>query len=105
MRAHAHQPQRLLIWPLVDEQQIWLQMAFPMFPPITTQQVIAVLLGEVLILSQRADDLAEQLLNISVPGICPDAFVVAPKFIGPFNRPHSDRPSSQQRCALGAYFR
>jgi hypothetical protein len=46
MRTHADEPQSCFIWEHVYQQQVWLQMAFPMALPIPAQSMITVLFRE-----------------------------------------------------------
>src|SRR5208337_3652907 len=53
-----------------------------------------------LVLSQQPDKCRKQRLYVFVPGFGLGSLVITSECAGPFNRAHSDRPSSRRRCSL-----
>src|SRR5258708_17586693 len=103
VRTHANQLQNLRIGLAIDQQQVGFEVAFAMVAPVTGQPVVAVLLRQSLVFSQKGNDVGNDGVNVA-PMLSPLLpLEVATKRFGVLNPPHSSRPSGQRRYSTSAY--
>jgi len=60
MRAQPDELQDVRVRLAVNQELVRFQVAFPMIPPVASQSVIAVLLGQRLVMCQKRDDIGKQ---------------------------------------------
>lgn len=91
MRAEADELQHGVIRLAVNQDQVRLDMTVSVVLPLAAQCVVAVLLGQWLVVGQRldqADELALQRQPVRAFGF---AFQIVPELTGLLNRPHRAR--------------
>jgi len=88
MGTHAHEPQRLPVRQLVDQQQVGLEMTFPMTLPVSAEAMIAMPFLKRLIVRKQSSDYPKEGLNVLVPGSSEGALIVPLECRSPFNRSH-----------------
>ena len=97
MRAETDELQYSVIRFAINQHQVRLDVAVPVILPIAVQRVVAVFLGQRLVVRQvghDGDEITRQRLPMRAFGF---ALVVALELAGLFNRPHSSPPSSPRR--------
>ncbi len=68
MRSQADELQEIVAVLAIDQQQVGLDMAFPMIPPVPGQRMVAMLVGERLIICQELKERGQHRYDVSMPG-------------------------------------
>ena len=56
MRPNPHKSQDFSVWLLVDQHQVWLDVAIPVVFPFASKRVVTVLLRQRMVVCQRRDN-------------------------------------------------
>lgn len=93
MRAKPRQSQRACIGLTVNQQEVWFEVALTVPIPVTAQLMVTVTWRQCVVSEQSFHDSGQKRINMfAVVRSGLDAFVVAFKGGGSFNRPHSNQP-------------
>ena len=93
VRSKPRKSEGVFLGLLVDQHQVWLDVAIPVTCPVTGQVMVPMFDRERLIIDQRHKDRHQR--SIKRCSVLPFsfAFVVAPESCGALNLPHAGRPS------------
>jgi hypothetical protein len=88
VRPHADQNKRAVIRFPVNQEQIGFEMALAVTPPSAPETVVAMSLLQGLVISEKADDLRQECLDVPVPRSSFSPLVVPSESGRPLNRSH-----------------
>ena len=98
MRAKANQLQGVRVGRAVDQDQVGLDVAIAVIPPIARQRMVSVMWLQHLIVRQSGHDREQVSIERCSMLTFAFAFVVALELASPFNRSYEAPPSIPQSC-------